>query len=343
MRALMLFPAATLMLAAQAPQAPLDYGALKQEVQAAVNTVRFGMLADSKAGKSRDQIVPNFAGALQSIRTRGREARGEAREAALVAEFTVVAQFREDKVLAAKVVNEVPAQSPAWTLASDLFTELPELLGPGAAAYVQRMQETGIPEARAGIQAGKVGDLLEAGQTDQAQALLGRLEKEFPGNASVKEARTALVAEIKTAVGGLAPDFKLAGLDNPKQVLTRATFKGKYVLVDFWGTWCSWCVKELPFTHKAYAAFHGKGLEILSLASDKNPEVVQAFRKQPGTPMPWKHAFVGHGKEADPVMEAFGVRGFPALFLIGPDGKIVAKGMDLRGEKLEATLGRFLK
>jgi thiol-disulfide isomerase/thioredoxin len=343
MRALLLFPAATLMFAGQVPPASVDYTALKQEMQAAVNAVRFGMLADSKAGKPREQIVPNFTVALQAIRTRGREARGEAREAAVVAEFAVVAQFREDKDLAAKVVNEVPAQSPAWILASDLFTELPELLGPGAAAYVQRMQEAGIPEARAGIQAGRVGELLEAGQIDQAQAFLGRLEKEFPGNAAVQEARTALAAEIKTAVGGIAPDFKLTSLDNPKVVLTRASFKGKYVLVDFWGTWCSWCVKELPFTHKAYAAFHGKGLEILSLASDKNPEVVQAFRKQPGTPMPWKHAFVGHGKEADPVLQAYGVRGFPSLFLVGPDGKVLAKGMDLRGAKLEATLSRFLK
>jgi hypothetical protein len=59
--------------------------------------------------------------------------------------------------------------------------------------------------------------------------------------------------------------------------------------------------------------------------------------------MPWKHAFVGHGKEADPVLQAYGVRGFPSLFPVGPDGKVLAKGMDLRGAKLEATLSRFLK
>jgi thiol-disulfide isomerase/thioredoxin len=148
---------------------------------------------------------------------------------------------------------------------------------------------------------------------------------------------------LATAVGQPAPEFKLAELDHPETTLTKASFKGKYLLVDFWGTWCGWCVAELPNTHKAYATYRGKGLEILSLASDKSPEDVRKFRQKPGMPMPWRHAFIGTGKDLDPVVKAYGVSGFPSLFLIGPDGTVLARGMDLRMEAFEKTLAKFLK
>lgn len=241
------------------------------------------------------------------------------------------------------ILKEVAPSSRAWKLAQEILPYLPEFMGAAAEPYIQQMCEKGIPEVRASFQAAVVGDLLETGKLDEAKALVAKLEKEFPGDSSVKEAQENLAAELLTAVGIAAPDFSLASLDNPKETFTTATFKGKYLLVDFWGTWCGWCVKELPTTHKVYAKFKDKGLEILSLASDKSPETVMDFRKKPNTPMPWKHAFLGRGENVDPVLKAYGVKGFPTLFLIGPDGKILAKGLDLREEGLEKTLSKFMK
>ena len=246
-------------------------------------------------------------------------------------------------MLTAQVAQEVPAPSPAWKVAQELLPYLAEILGKPGEVYVQQLRDQGIPEVRAWLRAAEVGELLEQGKPDQANALLASLEKEFPGHAAVKDAGKNLAAERITTVGQQAPDFKLASLEDPQVVFSKATFKGHYLLLDFWGTWCGWCVKELPNTHKVYTRFKDKGLEILSLASDKSPEAVIAFRKQPGTPMPWKHAFIGRGKTSDPVLAAFGVQGFPTLFLLGPDGTVLAKGMELRGERLAETLAKFLK
>ena len=113
----------------------------------------------------------------------------------------------------------------------------------------------------------------------------------------------------------------------------------------FWrGTWCGWCIKELPTTHKLYADLKGKGLEILSLAADNRPEDVVSFRKNPEMLMPWKHTFIGRGEgKQDPVVKDYGIQGYPSLFLLGPDGTILAKGGDLRETNIEKTLLKFVK
>ena len=62
----------------------------------------------------------------------------------------------------------------------------------------------------------------------------------------------------------------------------------------------------------------------------------------PASPMPWRHAFLEGGWKS-PVCEAYGVKSIPKAVLVGPDGRIVASGADLRGDSLEPTLGKFLE
>ncbi len=93
--------------------------------------------------------------------------------------------------------------------------------------------------------------------------------------------------------------------------------------------------------HAAWAKFKAKPFDILSLSFDRKVEHIAPFRAQAATPMPWKHAFIEGGFQ-NPLSEAYGVKGIPKPLLIGPDGKVVASGNDLRGEKLERTLETFL-
>ena len=180
----------------------------------------------------------------------------------------------------------------------------------------------------------------------ETKAYVDRLEAFAPGHPAIAKWREWLVRAAKEdqfapRVGGKVPAFKLQDFDHQGQTLTPGTFKGKYLLLDFWATWCGPCLKELPNLHAAQAKFKGRGLEVLSISRDMKAEAITTFRKDVAHPMPWRHAFP-QGKDTDALMASFQVRGIPHILLIGPDGTILATTEDLRGSKLEETLGRCL-
>ena len=105
-------------------------------------------------------------------------------------------------------------------------------------------------------------------------------------------------------------------------------FSIKYVLLDFWATWCGPCTGETP-NLKAVFEQYGKrdDFVMMGLSLDQDKEKPIAYAKEKGTG--WIDGFLGDwGK--DEVTKKYGVRGIPSIWLIGPDGKVVAKG--LRGE-----------
>ena len=176
---------------------------------------------------------------------------------------------------------------------------------------------------------------------------LARLQAFEPGSPSIAKwnawlAKAEVEDKVAPKAGNPLPAFKVAELGKPGTVLTPASFKGKYWILDFWATWCGPCKGELPFVHKAYAKYHPAGLEILSVSSDKKAGDITAFRKNAATPMPWHHAFP-EGKEREALMDLFQVRGIPHVILVSPDGKIITVNEGLRGEELDKTLGKFLK
>lgn len=130
-------------------------------------------------------------------------------------------------------------------------------------------------------------------------------------------------------------------MEDPKQTLSLDTFKGKFLLIDFWATWCKPCVAELPGLQKAHATFKDRGLEVLSLSLDNTPEAVASLRSALKLPMPWKHALL-EGHTEHPFCKALQVQAIPRVFLVSPDGKILAMDDELQGAALERTLARIL-
>lgn len=115
-----------------------------------------------------------------------------------------------------------------------------------------------------------------------------------------------------------APDFTVSTLNGQK--IQLSALKGKVILLDFWATWCPPCRAEIPHFNELYAAYHGKGLEIVGLALDQNgPADVVAFVQQQSVSYP-----IAMGTSA--IVEAYGgVRGIPTTFLIDPQGRIAKK------------------
>jgi thiol-disulfide isomerase/thioredoxin len=137
------------------------------------------------------------------------------------------------------------------------------------------------------------------------------------------------------------PAFRVADLNDATTSYSPASFKGMYLLLDFWGTWCGPCRAEMPKLHEAFATFHPRGFEVLSRSFDLKTTDIAPYRKDAAHPMPWHHAFVEKGFQSD-LAKAFAVTGIPKPILMGPDGKIVAMGESLRAGELERTLERFL-
>lgn len=163
-----------------------------------------------------------------------------------------------------------------------------------------------------------------AGLTPRIQAsALGKMVKEIIDGRKV------------VAVGGAAPDFSLRTPEGKTMALKD--LRGKYVLLDFWASWCGPCMAEVPNVKKVYKRFHDKGFEILGVSLDNKQELwTEAIKKHQ---LDWLHVSSLEGWQC-PVAKLYSVTGIPATFLLDPDGKIIAT--KLRGEELMETVEKLL-
>ncbi|WP_303311592.1 TlpA disulfide reductase family protein [Hymenobacter sp. BT730] len=176
------------------------------------------------------------------------------------------------------------------------------------------------------------------------------LEQEFPFADSMAtlykkampESRytKALVARLDplraTAEGVQAPEINLSAPDG--KTVPLSSLRGKYVLLDFWASWCGPCRKENPNVVKAYQKFKGKGFEIYSVSLDQNRDKwLKAIKDDNLT---WTHVSDLKGWESA-AGKSYGITSIPMSLLLDPQGKIIAK--NLRGPALEAKLASVLK
>ncbi len=167
-------------------------------------------------------------------------------------------------------------------------------------------------------------------------------------------ARTAADYErIELRLGSTLPDFAFKALDGTPTKLSD--FRGKYLMIDFWGTWCGPCVGEIPFIKKAYAAYRDKGFEVLGMDNelpDVTPEDfakglvnVKAFIAK--NDVTWTQA---QTESIKPLYEKrFQIVAWPTMILLDPSGKIISVDRTkrgepgLRGDALDKTLAGIFK
>lgn len=151
----------------------------------------------------------------------------------------------------------------------------------------------------------------------------------FPSHAGLQTIKKSLAPSK-------APDFSQPDVNG--KPIALSSFKGKYVLLDFWASWCRPCRAENPNVVKAYNEFKDKNFTVFSVSLDQNKDAWQKAIQQDG--LTWTHASDLKFWNNDAAV-LYGVQSIPANFLIDPQGNIIGK--DLRDGALTETLRRVLK
>jgi len=154
---------------------------------------------------------------------------------------------------------------------------------------------------------------------------------------TVRERNKSEYQKIELEVGKVMPDFKFVDFESKSRTLSD--FRGKFLLIDFWGLWCFDCLQETPFHVSAYERFRERGFDILSINTDEDIEVVIDYMKK--NRMKWTQAKNDSVREL--IERDYRIQEFPSSILLDPDGKVlILDQKPLRGNQLIVTLEHIL-
>ena len=184
---------------------------------------------------------------------------------------------------------------------------------------------------------------LEPFTNDEVMEIVNTTATKFPSHQGIAAVKTTLDNSLNPPgpanwVGKEAPDFAMPDV-NGRQV-SLSSLRGKYVLVDFWASWCGPCRDENPNLVKAYQQFKDKNFTILGVSLDRPGQKDKWLKAIQDDNLAWTNISDLQFWNS-PVVPLYGIEGIPFNVLVDPQGKVIGQG--LRGPALEVKLSEVLK
>ncbi|HCY74069.1 MAG TPA: hypothetical protein DHU75_08415 [Rikenellaceae bacterium] len=163
----------------------------------------------------------------------------------------------------------------------------------------------------------------------QMKELINTLGSKAGNDETVKQISSTIEATLSTSEGSMFKDFEVDGVK-----LSNFVGKGKYVLVDFWASWCGPCKEEIPTIAKVYEKYAGADFDVLSVAVWDKPEDTKKAAGELG--IVWNQIINAQKVASD----TYGFNSIPQIMLFGPDGTLLKR--NLRGEEIEKAVKEAL-
>ena len=188
----------------------------------------------------------------------------------------------------------------------------------------------GVPAGRYRLTINLRGSPRRVGVHTYGGQLVGSLSHDFEVTGTATQSSSLDLGELELVllstlkIGDLAPLFSAQSFDGEE--IKLEDFRGKYILLDFWATWCGPCVKDIPNLKAVHSSFgQNQRFAMISLSLDDDLDSPKRFVKK--NEIEWLQGLLGDSKT--PITRAYGVQGIPSVFLIDPKGKVIAR--DLHG------------
>lgn len=173
--------------------------------------------------------------------------------------------------------------------------------------------------------------------SEELLQLHSRLEAKIGESTKGEQVAKQIQVLHATRIGAQAPDFTQNDVND--KLVSLSDFRGQYVLLDFWASWCGPCRGENPHVVAAYEKFKNKNFTVLGVSLDQNGKKENWLKAIEEDKLTWTNVSdLKFWKNEAALL--YGVRAVPQNFLIGPDGKILGK--NLRGKELSAKLEQLL-
>ncbi len=175
----------------------------------------------------------------------------------------------------------------------------------------------------------------EFSSLSSAEALerIAEFSTEMQNSSKLIEAKELAQKRLLCEVGQPYTDICLADINGKEVALSSLVGDGRYILLDFWATWCNPCMNEMPHLKEAYAKYHSKGFEIYGVSLDRSQDSWATYAAK----LPWVNVI--NTSEATATAD-YSIQSIPSNFLIGPDGTIIAT--NLRGTEVLEKLAEIL-
>ena len=150
-----------------------------------------------------------------------------------------------------------------------------------------------------------------------------------------------------TVIGKPFIDFEAELPDSTVHHFSEYAGKGQYVLLDFWASWCGSCIRSFPMLMELHEKYHDRGLLIIGISHDRNPDAWRYALGQHACPWPMMRETTASQEGQTSASDLYSISGFPTFVLLAPDGQVIFSPYEKHGyvdderQQLQAKLAEI--